>query len=185
MSVLGVSAVIIDDKSGLNKNYSLGMDVQQHQDNIENFCKKIKSGKAAQVTDDFMIISGIKSLFLNSGLNDALKRTEAYIEAGTDGIMIHLPQKDPVEIFEFCKRYSSFERKVALIAVPSIYNQVTVDELYQHGVNIVIYANHLLRAAYPAMISTAQSILTHGRTFETDTNLPSIQKVLELIPETK
>jgi len=182
---LGVSAVIIDDKSGLNKNYSLGMDVQQHQDNIENFCKKIKSGKAAQVTDDFMIISGIKSLFLNSGLNDALKRTEAYIEAGTDGIMIHLPQKDPVEIFEFCKRYSSFERKVALIAVPSIYNQVTVDELYQHGVNIVIYANHLLRAAYPAMISTAQSILTHGRTFETDTNLPSIQKVLELIPETK
>ena len=182
---LGVSAVIIEEKTGLNKNYSLGIDVQQHQYTIENFCKKIKSGKAAQVTDDFMIISGIESQILNSGLNDALKRTEAYIEAGVDGIMIHLRQKDPAEIFEFCERYSSFKRKVALIAVPSIYNQVTVDELYQHGFNIVIYANHLLRAAYPAMISTAQSILTHGRAYETDTNLPSIQKVLELIPETK
>ena len=182
---LGVSAVIIEDKTGLNKNSSLGIDVQQERDTIENFCKKIKSGKSAQVTDDFMIISGIESLILNSSLNDTLKRTEAYIEAGTDGIMIHICQNDHAEIFEFCERYSSFERKVALIAVPSIYNQVTADELYHHGFNIVIYANHLLRAAYPAMISTAHSILSHGRAFETDTNLPSIQKVLELIPKTK
>jgi len=181
---LGVSAVIIQDNTEHKKNVSLEIDVQKINQTTQNICEKIKSGKTAQVTDDFIIILGLDSLCLNIGLHEAIERTESFIEAGADGLMIHIPQKITGAILEFCKQYSSLEHKVNLIAVPSANNKVTVEELQQHGFNIVIYANHLLRAAYPAMISSAQSILTHGRAFETDTSLPPIQKVLELIPGT-
>lgn len=182
---LGVSALVIEDKVGLKKNSLFGNEVEQTQDTIENFCLKIKAGKEAQVTDDFMIIARIESLILEKGMEDAIQRAHAYIDAGADGIMIHSRQKDPAEIFEFCDRYAEFARKVPLVAVPSSYNQVTEDELAERGVNVVIYANHLLRAAYPAMVATARSILEHGRSAEADSNLMSIKEILELIPGTK
>ena len=106
-----------------------------------------------------------------------------YLQAGADGIMIHSREKDPAEIFEFCRRYNQLESRKILVAVPTSYNSVTEDELVQHGVNIVIYANHLLRAAYPAMMKTAQSILEYGRSFEVDKELLSIKEVIALIPE--
>jgi len=182
---LGVSAAVIEDKVGLKKNSLFGTEVPQMQDTIEGFCEKIRAGKAAQVTDEFMIIARIESLILDQGIEDAVARAKAYIEAGADGIMIHSRHKDPAEIFEFCDRYAQFERKVPLVAVPSSYNTVTEDELAARGVNIVIYANHLLRAAYPAMMETAKSILTHGRSAEIDSKLLSIKEILELIPGTK
>lgn len=182
---LGVSACVIEDKVGLKKNSLFGNAVPQTQDSIENFCDKIKAGKAAQVTDDFMIIARIESLILEQGMDDAITRAQAYIEAGADGVMIHSKDKDPAEILEFCDRYAQFERKVPLVAVPSSYNTVTEDELIERGVNIVIYANQLLRAAYPAMLDTAKSILTHERSFEADSRLLSIKDILELIPGTK
>lgn len=182
---LGVSAAIIEDKVGLKKNSLFGTDVEQNQDTIEGFCAKLRAGKAAQVTDDFMIIARIESLILDAGIDDAIARARAYIDAGADGIMIHSRHKDPAEIFEFCDRFAAFERRVPLVAVPSSYNTVTEDELAKRGVNIVIYANHLLRAAYPAMLQTAQSILTHGRSHEADSGLLSIKDILELIPGTK
>jgi len=122
---------------------------------------------------------------LGLGIDDALKRAKAYIKSGADGIMIHSREKEATEVFEFCKQYSSFKKKPPLIAVPSSYNRVTENELFQHGVNIVIYANHLLRASYPAMISTAKSILTHSRSYEIDAQLLPIKEILELIPVTK
>jgi phosphoenolpyruvate phosphomutase / 2-hydroxyethylphosphonate cytidylyltransferase len=182
---LGVSALIIEDKIGLKKNSLFGNDVPQTQDSIEGFCEKIKAGKASQITDDFMIIARIESLILDAGLEDALRRARAYIEAGADGIMIHSRHKDPEEIFEFCRRYEKFELRVTLVVVPSSYNQITEDELEAHGVNIVIYANQLLRAAYPAMLDTAKSILEYGRSAEADSKLLSIKEILELIPGTK
>jgi len=182
---LGVSAAIIEDKTGLKKNSLFGTDVEQTQDTIEAFSAKIRAGKAAQVSDDFMIIARLESLILDAGMDDAVTRAEAYIEAGADGIMIHSRKKDPVEVFEFCRRFQSFERRVPLIAVPSSYNAVTEQELASHGVNIVIYANHLLRASYPAMVKTAQSILLHGRSLEADSELLSINQILELIPGTR
>jgi len=182
---LGVSAVIIEDKVGLKKNSLFGTEVPQSQDSIENFCAKIEAGKAAQVTGDFMIIARIESLILEAGMNDAVTRAKAYIDVGADGIMIHSRHKDPAEIFEFCGNYATFEHKVPLVAVPSTYNQVTEEDLLKHGVNIVIYANHLLRAAYPAMVATAVSILTRGRSAEADSNLLSIEGILELIPGAK
>ena len=182
---LGVSAAIIEDKVGLKKNSLFGNDVEQQQDTIENFCEKIKAGKAAQVSDDFMIIARIESLILDVGVDDAVARALAYIEAGADGIMIHSRQKSPAEVYEFCDRYASFPKKVPLIAVPSSYNVVTEDELQKRGVNVVIYANHLLRAAYPAMLETANSILSNGRSLEIDSKLLSIKDILELIPGTK
>lgn len=182
---LGVSAAVIEDKVGLKKNSLFGTEVPQTQDSIENFCAKIKAGKAAQVTDDFMVIARIESLILDQGMEDAVTRAKAYIEAGADGILIHSRQKTPDEIFEFCDRYAKLERRPPLVAVPSSYNQVTEQELIDRGVQVVIYANHLLRAAYPAMMDAARSILEHGRSKEIDSSLLSIKDILELIPGTK
>lgn len=182
---LGVSAAVIEDKVGLKKNSLFGNDVPQVQDSIENFCAKIRAGKGAQVTDDFMVVARIESLILDQGIEDAVTRAEAYIAAGADGILIHSKQKAPDEVFGFCKRYSAFERRVPLIVVPSTYNRVTEQELVDHGVSVVIYANQLLRAAYPAMVETARSILTHGRSAEADDQLMSISEILDLIPGTR
>lgn len=179
---LGVSAVIIEDKVGLKKNSLFGTEVPQEQDTIEGFCEKIKAGKRAQVGSDFMIISRIESLILKQGLNDALKRAKAYIGAGVDAIMIHSKEKSPDEIFEFCKEYKKFERRVPLVAVPSSYDTVYEDELAESGVNVVIYANQLLRSAYPAMLDTAKKILTHKRSYEARENLMGIKEILTLIP---
>jgi phosphoenolpyruvate mutase len=179
---LGVSAVIIEDKVGLKKNSLFGTDVDQNQDTIEGFCEKIQAGKNAQVTKDFMIIARIESLILQAGMEDALKRAEAYIAAGVDGIMIHSKEKTPDEILEFCNHFSKFERRVPLVVVPSSFDTIYEDQLAEAGVNVVIYANQLLRSAYPAMLDTAKKILTHQRAFEARENLMSINEILTLIP---
>jgi len=180
---LGVSAIIIEDKVGLKKNSLFGTEVKQEQDSIENFCHKIREGKKSQVTDDFMIIARVESLILKAGVEDALKRAKAYIDAGADGIMIHSKEKKADEIFDFCKEYSKFEKKVSLIVVPSTYSHITETELKEAGVNIIIYANHLLRSAYPAMKKTAESILKHERCHEASQEycMP-IKEILTLIP---
>lgn len=179
---LGVSAVIIEDKVGLKKNSLFGTDVEQNQDTIEGFCEKIKAGKNAQVTKDFMIIARIESLILQAGMEDALERAKAYIEAGVDGIMIHSKEKTPDEILEFCNHFSKFERRVPLVVVPSSFDTIYEDQLAEAGVNVVIYANQLLRSAYPAMLDTAKKILTYQRAFEARENLMSINEILTLIP---
>ena len=181
---LGVSAVVIEDKIGLKKNSLFGNDVAQTQDHIKNFQNKIRIGKEAQVTDDFMIIARIESLILETGMKDALDRAKAYIEAGADVIMIHSKLKDPNEIFEFCEKYKSFEKNVPLMVVPSSFNSVTEKEWIDKGVSIVCYANHMLRSAYPAMLSVATSILEHGRSLECEDSCMSINEILELIPGT-
>lgn len=182
---LGVSAVIIEDKTGLKKNSLFGNDVAQTQDDIPAFCEKIRRGKQSQATDDFMIIARIESLILDRPMEEAMERAAAYLDAGADGIMIHSRRKDPAEIFEFCRLYNELPNRKTLVVVPSSYNQVTEEELIEHGVNIVIYANHLLRAAYPAMLKAAKSILTHSRSAEMDSELLPIKDILELIPGTK
>lgn len=183
---LGVSAVIIEDKIGLKRNSLFGTDVEQEQDSIEHFCSKIQAGKNALITDDFMIFARIESLILNNGMEDAIKRAKAYIEAGADGIMIHSKKKDGNEIIEFCKKFKNFNKTVPLVVVPSAFSHILVSEFEKLGVNIVIYGNHLIRSAYPAMVKTAESILSHDRCFEaSDDNCMSIKEVLALIPENK
>lgn len=182
---LGVSAVIIEDKIGLKKNSLFGTEVPQTQDTIENFCHKIQVGKRAQITDDFMIIARIESLVLGKGLEDALKRTHAYIEAGADSIMIHSKKKEPEEIFEFCDKYNQFSNRAPLVVVPSSYDVVYEKDLADAGVNIIIYANQLLRAAYPAMVSVAESILENGRSFDCNEKCMPIKEILNLIPGTR
>jgi phosphoenolpyruvate phosphomutase len=181
---LGVSAVIIEDKAGLKKNSLFGTDVEQTQDSIENFSYKISQGKKARVTDDFMIIARIESLILKKGLKDAVKRAKAYLEAGADGIMIHSKEKSPDEILAFCKKYNKFKVKAPLIAVPTTYNQITEEELSKAGVNIVIYANHLLRSTYPSMLKVAQSILRNSRSYEASKYCMSIKDIINMIPAT-
>ena len=182
---LGVSAVIIEDKVGLKKNSLFGTEVPQKQDIIDSFCNKIRVGKETQITGDFMVIARIESLILGKGLNDALKRAHAYIEAGADSIMIHSKKKNPEEIFQFCKKYNEFKIRVPLVVVPSTYNKVYEEELVSAGTKIIIYANHMLRSAYPAMLSVAESILKHGRSYDCESQCMPIKEILELIPGTK
>lgn len=182
---LGISAAIIEDKTGLKKNSLFGTEVPQTQDTIENFCIKIQEGKSVLATDEFMIIARIESLILDKGMNDAITRAKAYLDAGADGIMIHSRKKNPNEIFEFCDLYKKIKNKKPLVVVPSSFNKVTEEELISKGVNIVIYANQLLRSAYPAMVETAISILENHRSFECDDSLMPIKDILELIPGTK
>lgn len=181
----GISAVIIEDKTGLKKNSLFGNDVAQTQDTIENFCQKIQTGKKAQITDDFMIIARIESLILEKGIDDAITRAKAYIESGADGIMIHSRQKSPDEVLEFCRILREYNENIPIIAVPTSYNEITAKELGEAGVNVVIYANHMLRAAYPGMMDVATSILENDRSLEAEQNLLSIKEILNLIPGTK
>uniref|UniRef100_UPI0011E874F3 phosphoenolpyruvate mutase n=1 Tax=Campylobacter concisus TaxID=199 RepID=UPI0011E874F3 len=182
---IGVSAVIIEDKTGLKKNSLFGTEVEQTQDTVENFCYKIKSGKKAQITDDFMIIARIESLILDKGMEDALKRAFAYIDAGADGIMIHSRKKDPTEIINFIKEFRQKDNSTPIVVVPTSFNTVTIDEFSEMGVNVVIYANHMLRAAYPGMMKVAKSILKHKRSLEAEPDCMPIKAILELIPGTK
>ena len=182
---VGVSAVIIEDKTGLKKNSLFGTEVEQTQDTIENFCYKIRSGKKVQITADFMIIARIESLILDKGMEDALKRAFAYIDAGADGIMIHSRKKDPTEIINFVKGFREKDKNTPIVVVPTSFNTVTIDEFSEMGVNVVIYANHMLRAAYPGMMKVAKSILKHKRSLEAEPDCMSIKAILELIPGTK
>ena len=180
---MGVSAVIIEDKTGLKKNSLFGNEVVQTQDSIENFSAKIAAGKAAQLTDDFMIIARIESLILERGMEDALERARAFVKAGADGIMIHSRKKDPAEILEFCDRFRAEDSKTPIVVVPSSFNTITEEELAAHGVNIVIYANQLTRSAFPAMQQTAIDILKNHRAKEVDDRLLPIKDIITLIDE--
>tara|TARA_Y100000034_G_C6910131_1_gene424116 strand:- start:2589 stop:3923 length:1335 start_codon:yes stop_codon:yes gene_type:complete len=179
---LGVSAVIIEDKVGLKKNSLFGTDVNQTQDSIENFSNKISKGKKAQITSDFMIIARIESLILEKGVEDAITRARAYIEAGADAIMIHSKKENPERLIEFCDKYKEFDKRVPLVAVPSTYSSITEQELEKLGVNIVIYANQLLRSAYSSMKKTAELILSCNRAKEADQFYMSIKDIINLIP---
>lgn len=180
---VGVSAVIIEDKTGLKKNSLFGTEVKQTQDSIENFCSKISAGKKAQLTDDFMIIARIESLILERGMEDALERARAYVAAGADGIMIHSRKKDPAEILEFCDRFRAEDPKTPIVVVPTSFNSITESELAAHGVNIVIYANQLMRAAFPVMRQTAEEILKAHRALEVDAKLMPFKEIIRLIDE--
>ena len=181
----GVSAVVIEDKTGLKKNSLFGNDVAQTQDSVENFSDKISRGKEAQVGDDFMIIARIESLILEAGMEDALVRAEAYIKAGADGIMIHSRHKNPAEIIEFMHKFRGVDKITPVIVVPTSFNSVTVEEFVEMGVNAVVTANHMLRAAYPAMLNVAKSVLENGRSLEAEPDCMSIKEILEFIPGTK
>jgi len=180
---MGVSAVIIEDKKGLKKNSLFGTEVEQTQADIEEFCEKISAGKRAQLTDDFMIIARIESLILEKGMEDALLRAKAFTLAGADGIMIHSRKKDPAEIVEFCDRFREHDKETPIVVVPSSFNTITEEELAKHGVNIVIYANQLTRAAFPAMQKTAEDILKYHRAKEVDDRLLPIKDIITLIDE--
>ena len=180
---MGVSAVIIEDKTGLKKNSLFGNEVDQTQDSIENFSAKITAGKNAQLTDDFMIIARIESLILEKGMDDALERAFAYVKAGADGIVIHSRRKEPDEIIEFCDEFRKTDKNTALVVIPTTFNAITEEKLALHGVNIVIYANQLLRSAFPAMQRTAEDILTHHRAKEVDERLMSVNQIITLIDE--
>ncbi len=179
---LGVSAIIIEDKTGLKKNSLFGTEVKQTLDDPDNFSEKIRAGKQALATRDFMIFARLESLIAGMGIEDALMRAKKYIEAGADGIMIHSKEKDGAEIKEFLSQFRKKYTSIPVIVVPTSYNQFTENELHEWGANIIIYANHLLRSAYPAMMKTAETILKNGRSKEVDEYCMPIKEILTLIP---
>ena len=182
---LGISAVIIEDKTGLKKNSLFGTAVPQTRDTIEDFTHKIRAGKNSQVTEDFMIIARIESFILGDNLEDAIERAHAYSAAGADGVMIHSKDKSGEDIKSFCVEFRKINKTTPIILVPSSYNHIKEEELISWGANVVIYANHLLRASFPSMQNVAQTILKNKRTLELDDTCMSIKDILELIPGTK
>lgn len=182
---LGVSAIIIEDKVGLKKNSLFGNEVNQNQDSIENFCHKIKTAKKAQRTEDFLVIARIESLILDKGIADAHIRAKSYVESGADGIMIHSRNKDGKEIKEFIKKFRGYDSESILVVVPTSFNKIKFEEFRELGVNVVIYANHLLRSAYPSMKKVAENILKDGRSFESEKDCMAVKEILNLIPGTK
>tara|TARA_B100000886_G_scaffold119798_1_gene80526 strand:+ start:14755 stop:16047 length:1293 start_codon:yes stop_codon:yes gene_type:complete len=182
---VGVGAIIIEDKVGLKKNSLFGNDVFQKQDSVENFSNKITVAKKAQRTDDFLVIARIESLILENGMEDALIRAHEYIKAGADGIMIHSRVKNGLEIIDFITKFRAKEKDAILVVVPTSFNHIPFDEFKNLGVNIVIYANHLLRSAYPNMKQVASEILINGRSLESESKCMPIKEILNLIPGTK
>jgi len=180
---MGVSMVIIEDKTGLKKNSLFGTEVKQTQDSIENFCAKIRAGKHAQKTKEFMICARIESLILERGMEDALERAFAFSEAGADAIMIHSRKKDPAEIFEFVEKFREKNSTTPIVVVPTSFNTVTEAEFKERGVNVVIYANQLTRTGFPAMQDAARTILENHRAKECDDKCMSIKEIITLIPE--
>lgn len=178
----GVSAVIIEDKVGLKKNSLFGTDVAQELATIEEFCDKLSAGKKAQVTREFMIIARLESLIAGMPVSDALERARAYVGAGADGIMIHSKEKSGDDIRAFCEKFRAEYRSIPLVLVPTTYNRFTEKELLEWGATIIIYANHMLRASYPAMMNAAKTILEKERSLEADALCMPIKEILELIP---
>lgn len=180
---MGVSMVIIEDKTGLKKNSLFGTEVAQTQDAIENFSAKIRAGKKAQKTQDFMICARIESLILERGMDDALARATAFVKAGADAIMIHSRKKDPAEIFEFLERFRAYDAVTPVVLVPTSFNSVTEDEFKKRGANVIIYANQLTRSGFPAMQKTAETILANHRALEADVQCMPIKQIITLIPD--
>ena len=180
---IGVSMIIIEDKTGLKKNSLFGTEVSQTQDSIESFCNKIAAGKKAQKTEEFMICARIESLILEKGMEDALERAKAYVGAGADAIMIHSRKKDPSEIYEFIEKFRGDNKNTPIVVVPTSYSEVTEEELKSKGVNVVIYANHLTRASVPAMQNAIELILENHRAEECDKICMPFKDIINLIPE--
>jgi phosphoenolpyruvate mutase len=181
----GISAIIIEDKTGLKQNSLLGSDARHEQASIEEFCEKLTLGKRSQITDDFMIIARIESLICQAGVEDALTRAAAYVEAGADGIMIHSKEKDGEEVREFCVKFRRKNKHTPLVLVPTTYSHITESEFQSWGANVIIYANHLLRSAYPAMLNAAKLILMNSNASEAEKHCMPIKQILGLIPEPK
>tara|TARA_A100001011_G_scaffold357902_1_gene403193 strand:+ start:423 stop:1619 length:1197 start_codon:yes stop_codon:yes gene_type:complete len=181
---LGVSGLIVEDKIGLKKNSLLGNKVKQKQDSISSFSKKIKSAQLSKKSKEFLIIARIESLILGKSVNDCLARAKSYIDAGADGIMIQSKEKSIKKIELFCKSYNKFRNRKPLVLVPTAYSHVREEKLQKMGANVVIYANHLLRSAYPSMINTAKMILNNRRSHEVEKKILSIKDILDLIPGT-
>lgn len=179
---LGVSAMVIEDKEGLKRNSLFGTEAKQVQAEPEDFGRKISVAKQSQITEDFMVIARIESLILKQGLEDALSRARIYAGAGADAVLIHSKSEKPDEVMEFSRIFSQEFPAVPIIAVPTMFNRATDEELATSGIRALIYANHMLRAAYPNMLAVAERILTHGRTLEAEELLEPIESILTLIP---
>ena len=182
MERIGVSAVIIEDKTGLKKNSLFGTDVQQTLEDPHVFASKIRAGKRACMTKDFLIFARLESLIAGFDVQHALERAKIYVEAGADGVMIHSKEKHGNDIIEFMTEFRKYSKDIPIVVVPTSYNHFTEKELHEKGATIIIHANHLLRSAYPAMVKTAQTILENGRSKEADQYCMPIKEVLKLIP---
>ncbi len=182
---LGVSAIIVHDSSSIESTSKYEELALQKQYSIEDFSNKIKYGKSVQITTDFMVIARIDSLVLNKDMEDAIERAQAYISAGADGIMIHSAPDKPGEMLAFCKKLGELKHPAPLVAVPSCNDPALKKDLLDAGVNMIVYENHLLRSAFPAMVKTAKNLLSHEGTLESGSDLMSIEEIQKLIPEIK
>ena len=179
---LGVSAIVIEENPELVKDWALGKIDTIKLNTTDDFCYKIQKGKNAQISEEFMIFARFENIILDQGVEKALQKSKLYLEAGADGIMLHSSDSNCAKTLEFSQNYKEFGADRPLIVLSSAFGQTTEEEFENAGINLIIYANHLLRAAYPAMREAAESILKYGRGYEVEAKCSSIEEILEIIP---
>jgi len=177
---IGISAVVLEDKVGLKQNSLLKNQNKSSQDSINNFCKKIKVCLKTRISKEFLIIARIESLVLDKKVDDALKRAVAYSKAGADLIFLSCKDSSPKKLFLFSKLFSKSLYFKPIVAVPSTYSQVKEADLVKNNIKIVIYANHLLRASYPAMFNVAKNILINKKALKSERDIAPIKKNINL-----
>ena len=180
----GVSGVCLEDKMGAKRNSLYGAANVQEQTPIPAFAEKIRAFRAASRSGDMMHISRIESLVLGRGLADALDRAHAFLEAGTDAILIHSVSRTADEVFAFCNALHSNDVHAPVLVVPTTYWNTPFAAFEDHGVSGVIYANQLLRAIVTPLRTICKSILSHGKVDEDrlgDALIPATD-LFELVP---
>jgi len=177
---LGVSGIIIEDKMFPKRN-SLDKDAKQILEDPEVFSQKIQRGQEVKLGEDFFIIARIESLIAGRSLNDAVSRARQYIIAGADGIMIHSKKDTPNDILSFASEYEKIcielKRRPILVCVPTTYNLITDKELHDHGFNVIIHANQMLRAAHKSMKKVSEVMLRNDRGFEAEALCSPVSEV--------
>lgn len=163
---IGVSAVVIEDKTGVKHNSLYGKANIHSMENADVFADKIRQAKHSLATGYFMIFARIESFIAGENMETALYRADRYISAGADGIVIHSIRNDGSDAFEFAKKFRKKYPHVPLAFIPTAYGSFTDKELHRKGADIVIYANQLMRSAYRAMTASALAILENGRADE-------------------
>ena len=171
----GIGGICIEDKLFPKTNSFIGEG--QPLADIDEFCGKIKAGKDCQPDDDFCIVARVEALISGWGMEEALKRAEAYRRAGADGILIHSKRRDGQEILTFLKEWAN---RAPVVIVPTTYYQTPTQAFRDAGTSIVIWANHNIRASIAAMREVSRRIQREQHLVGVEGGIASVEDIFRL-----
>jgi phosphoenolpyruvate phosphomutase len=179
---LGVSGIVIEDKIGYKRNSLYGAHSGQKQAHDTDFAHKLATVRSTVMDPEFMIVARIESLILGETVDQALDRANLYVQSGANAVMIHSIETDAMMLLQFLRRFRRRDTQTPLVVVPTTFNRITATQLHSEGVNVVIYANHLIRASMSAMIHTANQILHDDMSQAIDETIMPVKDLLDFVP---